>query len=93
VDTPRLRARFELFRRHVKALQDYRPRPYGGPVTLFRAAVSEPAMSGGWSALVGAEPYVLEGDHYALLRKPALDCLVEHLRRDLAMSLRVEVAP
>jgi len=87
VDTPRLRARFDLFRRHVQALEGYRPRPYEGPVTLVQAgAASEPASPGGWCALVRAEPCVLKGDHYSLLLKPALDRLVEHLERDLARA-------
>jgi amino acid adenylation domain-containing protein len=87
VDKPRLRERFDLFGRHVKALQGYVPRPYGGRVALFRASGSlapeatDPTR--GWSALADARVHLLDADHYSLLQRPALDRLVEHLRSDL----------
>jgi amino acid adenylation domain-containing protein len=87
VDKPRLRERFDLFGRHVKALQSYVPRPYGGRVALFRASGSlapgttDPTW--GWSALARAEAHLFEADHYSLLQRPALERLVEQLRSDL----------
>jgi amino acid adenylation domain-containing protein len=83
VDQPRLRERFDLFSRNVKALQGYAPRPYGGRVALFRASASlapgtmDPAF--GWSVLANAEAHLLDADHYSLLQRPALDSLVERL--------------
>jgi amino acid adenylation domain-containing protein len=88
VDRPRLRERFDLFSRNVKALEGYAPRPYGGRVALFRASaslapgVTDPAF--GWSALADAEAHVLDADHYSVLQRPALDGLVERLGSALA---------
>ncbi len=89
VDKSRLRERFDLFSRHVKALQGYRPRPYNGRVTLFRASASlapgatDPAL--GWSALARAQAHLFDADHYSLLQRPILDRLVEQLQGDLAV--------
>jgi thioesterase domain-containing protein len=90
VDEPRLRERFDLFHRHVKALHGYLPRPWDGPVSLFRAGASlAPGAAdptAGWSALVRAEVHLIEADHYSLLQRPALDRLVEHLQDGLARA-------
>jgi amino acid adenylation domain-containing protein len=87
VDKPRLRERFELFRRNMKALQGYVPRPYGGKVTLFRAGAADAPevedLTLGWGALARTEDLLFLGDHQSLLRGPALDRLVELLQNDL----------
>ncbi|HBL30034.1 MAG TPA: non-ribosomal peptide synthetase, partial [Acidobacteria bacterium] len=87
VDALRLRERFELFSRHMKALQSYLPRPYGGSVTLFRAGASLPPgatdLTAGWGELAPAEVHLLAADHYSLLQRPALDHLVGHLKDGL----------
>ena len=88
LDRTRLRERFDLFNRHMKAWQGYLPRPYGGSVTLFRAGASLPPvakdLSAGWNALTDADVHLIEADHYSLLQRPALDGLVEHLQGKLA---------
>jgi thioesterase domain-containing protein/acyl carrier protein len=94
VDKPRLRERFDLFGRHVRALQGYVPRPYGGKVTLFRASASlapgAADLTAGWGTLAGAAPRVLEADHYSLLHPPVLDRLVEQLQSDLMTAERTQ---
>jgi thioesterase domain-containing protein/acyl carrier protein len=90
VDKPRLHERFDLFNRHMKVLQGYLPRPYGGSVTLFRASASLPPgttdLTAGWSMLADAKAHLIEADHYSLLQRPALDHLVEHLQDGLAKA-------
>ncbi|HYU30924.1 MAG TPA: amino acid adenylation domain-containing protein [Thermoanaerobaculia bacterium] len=75
---------FALFRANVRALGAWTPRPYGGCLTLLRAAASaaaQPEAAGAWSglALGGAEVHVLPGDHYSLLRAPQVAALAERL--------------
>jgi hypothetical protein len=84
-----LRERFNPFSRNVKALQGYVARPYGGGrVTLFRARASLPSgatdLTSGWGALAHTEAHLLEADHQSVLRRPAVDDLVEHLSRGFA---------
>jgi amino acid adenylation domain-containing protein len=92
LDRSQLRERFDLFGRHLKALQGYAPRPYEGEAVLFRASGSlapgatDPTL--GWSALTRAEVHLLDADHYSMLQRPILDRLVEQLRSHLK---RVEV--
>ncbi len=86
---PWLRERFDVFRRNTKALESYRPRPYGGPVTLFRAGASlapgATDLTSGWDRLARTEAHLIpDADHYTLLQGPALDQLVEHLESSLA---------
>jgi hypothetical protein len=91
VDKPRLRERFDLFGRHVQALQSYVPRPYGGRVALFRASGSlAPGAvdpTSGWGTLAGGTAArLLDADHYSLLYQPVLDALVEQLQSELRIA-------
>jgi amino acid adenylation domain-containing protein len=79
-----LRELFALFRANLRALTTYRPCPYGGLLTLVRAAETAAALPAdtdqAWSALAagGAEIHLLPGDHYVLLT-PAGAAAVAHL--------------
>ena len=56
-------------------------RPYPGPVTLFRPAGGETARSAdGWSRLAGEiELCRVAGDHFSMIREPAVRTLAERL--------------
>lgn len=91
MDKPWIRERFDLFRHTLTALHTYRPRPYGGRVTLFRASASmgagETDLTAGWGLLARTEAHLVpDADHHTLLRKPALDLLLEPLRSNLARA-------
>ncbi|HVR96077.1 MAG TPA: hypothetical protein VMW27_05650, partial [Thermoanaerobaculia bacterium] len=95
VGRPWLRERFDLYSRTATALQRYLPRPYGGPVTLFRAGASlapgAADLTAGWGRLARTEAHLIsDADHFTLLQTPALDRLVEHLESALAA---VEASP
>ena len=84
VDVP---ARFlNVSERLTLAAQKYTPRPYGGDVTLFRAAI-EPAEfrddpTLGWSGLVGSlDIRRIPGQHETLLLPPSVAVLAAELRR------------
>jgi amino acid adenylation domain-containing protein len=80
-----VRELFAVFRANLEALLRYRPRPYGGRLTLIRAedtAADSADGFHGWTALAGGgtEIHVLPGDHYSLLQAPqvaALSALLE----------------
>jgi len=79
-----LRQLFALHRANRRALEAYRPHPYGGRITLLRAAASvalSPETAQAWSDLAagGLDVHILPGDHYALLRAPHVGTLAERL--------------
>ncbi|HYG63639.1 MAG TPA: thioesterase domain-containing protein, partial [Thermoanaerobaculia bacterium] len=88
VGKPWLRERFDLFSRNVQVLRGYVARPYGGRVTFFRAGASlaqgTMELTSGWSTLAHTEAHLVDSDHVSMLRRPALDHLVEQLSTDLA---------
>jgi hypothetical protein len=86
-----VRERFDLFRHTLTALHGYRPRPYGGRVTLFRAAASQPpgeaGLTAGWGRLATTDAHLIpDADHHTLLQRPALDRLLESLQSGLALA-------
>jgi thioesterase domain-containing protein len=89
VGRPWLAERFEVFRRNAEISESYSPRPYGGPVTLFRAgALLAPGaadLKWGWDRLARVDAHLIpEADHFSLLQEPALDQMVEHLENAFA---------
>ena len=79
----------ELFRVHVQAVLSYRPEPYAGRVTFFRAAERRPAdpphPEVAWIGLAaeGAEVHVVPGNHGTMYLPPHVDALASRLRRCL----------
>jgi thioesterase domain-containing protein len=63
----------ELQRIHLRADCAYRPRPYHGPVTLFRATRDSPSATLGWEsvALGGIEVVDVDAFHDNLIEQPA----------------------
>ena len=70
---------------------NYRPRPWPGPVTLFRASAQpDPRLPWdlGWTPLAegGVEVYELPGDHDLVFREENIRVLAEQLRARLEIS-------
>jgi thioesterase domain-containing protein/acyl carrier protein len=74
---------------HYQALRDYRPRPYPGRVTLFRARTRPlfrlHGWDLGWGALAGGglEVVAIPGNHETLLREPRVRVLATALKERL----------
>ena len=87
VDVATVRPIFARFAANFRALLAYRPEPYAGPVRFFRAcdggATAETAAA--WSELFAGDGQVLDvpGDHYSVMRAPALDALASRLREQI----------
>jgi thioesterase domain-containing protein len=67
------------------AAMNYKPQPWSGPVTLFRASVQpDPRLPYdlGWGPLAqgGIEVYELPGDHDLVFQEPNIQVLAEQLR-------------
>ncbi len=86
LDSASLREMFALFKTGAAAFATYRPAPYhGGPVLLFTAedtgaAAADPTR--GWQALApaGLDVRPLAGNHYAMVRQPAIAAIAAALR-------------
>jgi len=79
------------FRANLKRLQGYAGAPYPGRLVLFRAAppgAAPPVESDatlGWESLAAAvEVEPIEGDHYSLVRPPAVEALAARLSARLS---------
>ncbi len=79
----RLRRLHDVFRANRLALDGYRPRTYSGRVVLVRAGSGRDDLEGartrGWNSLVsgGVTTYPIAGDHYTIMRPPAVERLAE----------------
>ncbi|MEP7010524.1 MAG: amino acid adenylation domain-containing protein [Acidobacteriota bacterium] len=77
--------RFDLFRANLRLIEHYAARPYPGRIRLFRAAGShfdDPEDSTlGWAALAagGVELHRLPGDHWGMVRRPAVEAIAAAL--------------
>ena len=80
IRSPKLR-HFHIIDNYHKAILAYRPRPYSGPVTVFKADRSEGPDDMGWKKLVSGplDVCVLPGDHYSLITDPEVVRLVREL--------------
>jgi len=83
-----LQRMFAIYTGNVEAVRRYQPPCYAGPLTLFPAC--GPQSTGvdadlGWQALTRQQVdiYPLSADHYTMLKRPHLDCLVAQLKECL----------
>ena len=76
---------FEVFRANLKAFERWTPASWGGRVTLFRPEAEEVAYAGrpdaGWGRLArgGVEVVSVPGDHFGMVREPAVGALAGKL--------------
>src|SRR5262245_7956141 len=81
-----LRRLLRVFKINTRAYRAYRPQPYPGPVSLFRAAeIGLDASFGrdlGWGRLTPGPVavYELPGDHHTLMAEPNVAVLAARLR-------------
>lgn len=75
---PKLR-HFYIIDTYDFAIRDYRPRPYAGTVTLFRAQDSTGPEEMGWGALGRVRVHIIPGDHYSMVKEPQVRILANEL--------------
>jgi len=84
-----LRRLLRVFKANARAYRSYRPQPYPGPISLFRAADTEldPDLGPdlGWGRLTPqpAEVHELPGGHVTLMAEPHVAALAARLRARL----------
>ncbi|HVX11332.1 MAG TPA: alpha/beta fold hydrolase [Pirellulales bacterium] len=83
---------FQVFQANMSALVEYRPEPFAGRLTLFRARQDatpmhrEPFMGWGPWALGGVEEHRIEGEHVNLFREPFIGQLAGEIAKVLETS-------
>ena len=83
---------FEVFRTNVHAMLSYEPQPYPGRITFFRASEQiadnsiDPAKDWRNLAAEGVEVHVVPGDHYTMLREPAVQVMADWLKVCIEVS-------
>jgi thioesterase domain-containing protein/acyl carrier protein len=88
LDRDRLRALFAVYRANVSAHAGYAPRPYPGRILLIQTAAARPAdrrrQLRAWRALAAeVATATVPGDHFELLRPPAVEAVAASLERHL----------
>ena len=85
---------FQVFRANVQAMMRYQPQRYPGRITFFRpsdrmAEVSIDPLDE-WRNLAGdgVEVHVVPGDHYTMLKEPAVLVLADWLKVCLNLGLK-----
>jgi thioesterase domain-containing protein/acyl carrier protein len=83
---------FEVFRKNVQAIAAYKPSPYPGKITLFRAQAHATPMHrdeflgwGRWASEV--EAVETPGDHVTMFREPTIRIVAEKLAAVLAKAI------
>jgi amino acid adenylation domain-containing protein len=83
---------FEVFQANVQAIAEYRPRPYGGPIVLFKAAQQAVELPGddvlGWRPYASGpiELHTVAGDHVHMLAGASVEQIARVLRNRLAVA-------
>jgi amino acid adenylation domain-containing protein len=85
LDAAWFRNYFEVYRANHHAALVYKPKPYPGKVTLFRAADQGSANSDGWhqdwtSLAAAVEVHQVPGSHQDIVKKPHVQALAKRLR-------------
>jgi len=81
---------FSVFKGNFRAVNNYRPKPYAGPVGLFtcqepvsKASQKQSAQTAFWRALAGKALTVKElpGNHFTVLRNPSVVVIANRLKK------------
>ncbi len=76
---------FHIIDTYDRAVMAYKPKPYKGQLTVFKAETSWGPNEMGWSALAqgGLDVQMIPGDHYSLIKEPNAAVLAERLVRGI----------
>jgi thioesterase domain-containing protein len=86
-----IRRLVEVCKGQLEAMSHYTPRPYGGATVLFRVGNSHGKEKKRWKALHSQLTIEsVPGDHYTMLRAPAVEVLADRLSHHLRST---ETAP
>jgi len=75
----------DVFKANLRAASSWRPRPYPGRITVFRATDRShvDSQSGGWTDLAAVDVVIVPGDHLRMVAQPHVNSLARALREAL----------
>jgi thioesterase domain-containing protein/acyl carrier protein len=74
---------FNIIDTYDRAIAAYKAGRYDGRITLFRAEGNDWSNDLGWSAHGDVEVVVVPGDHYTMIKEPAIATLVQRMTERL----------
>ena len=88
---------YQVFKTNIKALQQYEPAAKARRITLIsseQSANTFPDSTMGWSELAteSVEVFTIPGNHYSIVRKPAVENLAQQLKACIAQAEQTEQA-
>jgi thioesterase domain-containing protein len=97
IDHAQVARLYEVFKTNIKALQQYEPAAKAHRITLIsseQTANTFPNSTMGWSDLSteSVEVFTIPGNHYSILRKPAVEKLAQQLKACIAQTDQIEQA-
>ena len=98
VDSEQFSRLYQVYCANIDAMMNYEPKSYPGRITFFRASESlrgspyDPVQDWRLLAADGVEVHLMPGNHYNMLREPAVLVLAEWLRVCLNITQKFEAA-
>lgn len=88
IKSPRLQ-HFHIIDNYNRAIEEYRPKEYNGPLTVFKAQATLGPDDMGWSRLVTGPltVKVLPGDHYSMITGQPVVKLVQELSASIDRAI------
>lgn len=74
---------FNIIDTYNRAIGEYRPKAFRGTVTLFRADAPHRMDDMGWSDVASVEVVHVPGDHFTMIKEPAVGTLGKRLAEQL----------
>ncbi|MEO8734268.1 MAG: thioesterase domain-containing protein, partial [Flavobacteriales bacterium] len=88
ITSPKLR-HFHIIDTYDKAIRNYRPKVYKGPVIMYKALKSPGSNDMGWGDLTpDLQIRMLPGDHHSLIKEPDVELLATRLAEDIDLTER-----
>ncbi|HEX2616210.1 MAG TPA: amino acid adenylation domain-containing protein, partial [Flavobacteriales bacterium] len=78
---------FHIIDTYDFSIRDYRPKPYKGTITVFKAQGSYGIEDMGWARFGHVDVEHIPGDHYSMIKEPMVRTLVAKLASHIGRSL------
>ncbi|MFT3886248.1 MAG: amino acid adenylation domain-containing protein [Flavobacteriales bacterium] len=79
---------FHIIDTYDRSIRDYRPKPYSGKITMFKADASRGVEDMGWARFGHVDVEHIPGDHYSMIKEPMVRTLVAKLAASIGRSLQ-----
>ncbi|HEU5227952.1 MAG TPA: amino acid adenylation domain-containing protein, partial [Ktedonobacteraceae bacterium] len=97
VDASYIKRQFLIFKNNIKVLCNYRPQPYAGQITLYRASAftsgEQVEITYGWHQFARqVHNHAVPGNHYTMLREPQVETLAKQIRSSIEEGIAASIS-